>query len=561
MVPAPTPPQVPTVSPSLAPPSAVALAASDDEWFATGFLDFPIAWNDNEELDAGFSMYVAAWPFQQTYPGPDHQTGLPSTWLVPSNVDDVPGENYSTIEGGLGWWGDTRFATETPKFIMGGVARNFSAWANGPGAGSSEMNDGHRDWSDPGGKYGVAQLSPSVLWAPDGLNLEQGTNGELFGYGYHPLPIIDTQLDTAGQNIETGNRSWTLFLSAGNFQGPVSFFVPNFFSEPALSDPSVEGAFFDSSPLVPHRSVAMETQVIPAAHAIDDNGVSYARITRTQFPMSDDDSSIILNRVASYSDDALWNPARDWFGGGVEPSGQLDAAHSSMSEFDPIDARDASSYVLLHEGLDQDQEYPIDWASLADVDVSDPHTFRYRWNLDLVERDGDQFLLPEYYRLDGPGPGGDIDGERDGPVWTPVLESDVPDSTGLRSHEFVDLGVRNDGDPYLTPDDPDSVWKSPGPSAGPFEAELGDGSIVTYQWYRFIDQPAIRHWGFSEEQLTDMQSNVERIHRAWGPDQTYLAPPSVGELANLDPAVVVVPPAGLDVGYVPIVTRQELAAG
>jgi hypothetical protein len=42
---------------------------------------------------------------------------------------------YSDIEGGLGWWRDTRFASETPKFIMGGVALEFSEWANGPGAG------------------------------------------------------------------------------------------------------------------------------------------------------------------------------------------------------------------------------------------------------------------------------------------------------------------------------------------------------------------------------------------------------------------------------------------
>jgi hypothetical protein len=71
---------------------------------------------------------------------------------------------YSDVEGGLGWWTDTRFATETPKFIMGGVAPNFSEWANGPGAGKG------RNWDQPAGQYGVAQLSPWLLWPPDGLN-------------------------------------------------------------------------------------------------------------------------------------------------------------------------------------------------------------------------------------------------------------------------------------------------------------------------------------------------------------------------------------------------------
>ena len=36
-----------------------------------------------------------------------------------------------------------------------------------------------------------------------------------------------------------------------------------------------------------------------------------------------------------------------------------------------------------------------------------------------------------------------------------------------------------------------------------------------------------------------------------------MAPPTVGNLARVDPGALVVPPAGMEVGYVPIVTRQE----
>ena len=31
--------------------------------------------------NAGFSMYVAAWPLLQAYPGHRFQTGLPGTWM------------------------------------------------------------------------------------------------------------------------------------------------------------------------------------------------------------------------------------------------------------------------------------------------------------------------------------------------------------------------------------------------------------------------------------------------------------------------------------------------
>ena len=93
-----------------------------------------------ETYNPGFSMYVAAWPLLQEYPGRRFQTGLFGTWMHAQYDGPKPDKLYSDIEDGLGWWRDTRFATETPKFIVGGVALNFSAWANGPGAGKG------RDW-------------------------------------------------------------------------------------------------------------------------------------------------------------------------------------------------------------------------------------------------------------------------------------------------------------------------------------------------------------------------------------------------------------------------------
>ena len=54
-------------------------------------------------------------------------------------------------------------------------------------------------------------------------------------------------------------------------------------------------------------------------------------------------------------------------------------------------------------------------------------------------------------------------------------------------------------------------------------------------------------------------SFVEKIHAKWPINRDYMAPPTTGELAMLDPALLVKPPKGMEVGYVPIVTRQENA--
>jgi len=87
-------------------------------------------------------------------------------------------------------------------------------------------------------------------------------------------------------------------------------------------------------------------------------------------------------------------------------------------------------------------------------------------------------------------------------------------------------------------------------------AQLGDGSVVTYYWYRFADQPALLNADLTPEEREAVQTRVEKLHRSWKLDRDYLPPPTVGKLAEIDPALVVAPPPGLEAGYVPIVTRQ-----
>ncbi len=100
------------------------------------------------------------------------------------------------------------------------------------------------------------------------------------------------------------------------------------------------------------------------------------------------------------------------------------------------------------------------------------------------------------------------------------------------------------------------AWAKPGPKLGPVTAKLVDGSVVTYAWYRFVDQPSFQQYAWSEEKKAKLQAFVEKLHANWPTDRDYMAPPSHGKLATLDPALLVTPPAGLEVGYVPIVTRQ-----
>lgn len=497
----------------------------------------------SSDFDAGFSMYVAAWPLVKNYPGQEFQSGLFGTWMFAQNENKSRKGIYSDIEGGLGWWRDTRFATETPKFIMGGVALNFVEWANGPGAGKG------RNWEKPAGHYAIAQLSPRVLWPPDGLNLKQGTRGDLFGYGYLALPLTSPKTTTAGANVPTGNQCWTLFLNTGNFKGPVTFFVPYFWTKPTLDKPEVQGLFLDSRPAEPNKAVQMETQHVPAYIAKDRQGVSYARVAPTLFPSGESGKTPLIHRITAYNRDALWNQVQAWFDGSSAVSGRIDPKTSAIH---PFESRGGATWQIYPQGTPREQKVPLAWNTFANPTAIDPETYGYRWNAEMVNpanpETGPLVTLPEYYRLEKQPDGKDR--------WVVVKASEVPAETQLAKVEFPRVRAKQDG-PYVTPEEPSGSWKKPGPAAGPFQSKLGDGSVVTYYWYRFADQPALMNADLSDADREKLQKRVEMLHRNWTPDRDYLPPPAAGKLAELDPAVLVTPPKGLETGYVPIVTRQE----
>lgn len=487
------------------------------------------------KFNAGFSMYVAAWPLLKNYPGQQFQSGLFGTWMFAQFDGPKPEKHYSDIEGGLGWWRDTRFATETPKFIMGGVALNFVEWANGPGAGKG------RDWNKPAGHYAIAQLSPWVLWPPDGLNLKQGTNGELFGYGYLPLPLTSPKKTTAGKEVPTGNHCWTLFLNTGNFKGPLTFFLPYFWSRPSVEKPELAGLFIDTRPSEPNKAVQMETQHIPAYIAKDAKGETYARVAPTQFPGKADGEAPLIHRITAYNKAALWDGVEAWFEGGKPVTGEIDPKAAGVHTFE---SKGGATWRIYPPNTPREKRAPVNWSSYAVPVAFDQFTYGYKWSKQIQ---GSPVKLPEYYQL--------IKDKKDKELWMVVDPEDVPAETGLAKVEFP-RAKKTPQKPYVTPDDATSCWKKPGPSAGPFQTKLGDGSVVTYYWYRFADQPALLNADLSDAERESLQKRVEKLHQNWKKDLEYLPPPTIGKLADLDPALIVNPPKGMEVGYVPIVTRQ-----
>ena len=505
----------------------------------------------DKTFGSGYTMYSAVYPIFKNYPGPERfQTGLSSSWMTTQRTGKEPAQFYTTIEGGLGWWHDTRFGTKIPKFIMGGVSYNFYAWANGPGAGRSDLlSSGHRDWSTPGGKYGVAQLSNRLLWAPDGLNMSQCLNGEKLGYGYLPLPLTDPLQNTHGTTIQTGNQCWTLFLNTTNFKGPATFFLPSFWTEPVLQDPRLEGLFLDTRPSEPNVGFGIEHAGSPALISQDANGQTFAKVNSLQFPASDKDNAILLHQVSVYSPDALWKDVEKWFQGG--PAVLPGIQGSGIKEV-PFVNNGGDMAAEISQTGNNGIKHSIDLNYIDNIQQN-VNTMGFEFDLSKVKKKDQFFILPEYFKLDPNN------------RWMAIEKEELP-----ASHKLLTTSVPTSPRPelpYLTPmekdchwQDPNGPWKNPGPVAGPFKADLGDGTTITYYWYRFVDQPAIVQAKFPQDMRVKLQARVELLHRNWSHKDEYLKPPTVGRIATLDPRGIVEPPAGLEIGYVPIVTRQEKSA-
>jgi len=155
--------------------------------------------------------------------------------------------------------------------------------------------------------------------------------------------------------------------------------------------------------------------------------------------------------------------------------------------------------------------------------------------------------LPSYYRVDGN-------------MLVAIAEADVPLDTGLVEKHFEQPRGRGRYTACLNDADFSAHCK-----AGPFTANLTDGSEVTYGWFRFVEQPSLRklleRWTPSEREA--LQNMVERVHAAWckkkgsGDEVSFIPHPASGSaLAAFDDGIILEPPEGLSVGYVPVALCQ-----
>ena len=511
---------------------------------ATGMPSFYVnSWIDRvpNEFRSGFGWYSTAWPLTETVIE-GMQLGLSGSWVTPNNenepdsiaqkvcansADWVKNDTITngsrgfdliqTIEGSLGWWGNQKFKTLMPKFTIGPVQDCYSNQLQGPGWNFFGYVLGQDP--TPRDKTGLVQISNRMLIPPDGLTLEPDFSGAQVGYSWMSLPL--PTFNHAYNNM-AGENSWTMFINSKNFKGPLVFIAPQFFADGLVKNPVQKGLTLD---VKGGRlgSLAAEWASIPFYKYTDTAGTIYTKIPGLEFPVDTNGNFALSRNLTAYGSSAISNAFRRALASG----GALPQSTNAAGIFSPL--LNAQSPKVYQEG----KRLGNLSSSLA-VKVFESRAaygFRMGGDVRLVK-------LPQYYK--------EVGSRR-----IAIEESEAP--IALVSAEFGSL-MQTSTHIYQAP----SWWQQSPAASGDLTADLRDGSQVTYRWYKFVDQPSLQRFEMNAAEKAAIQGAIEKMQREWN-NFAMMKNPTSGTLVSFDEGLLVTPPKGLEIGYVPIVVEQKAA--
>ena len=334
-------------------------------------------------------------------------------------------------------------------------------------------------------------------------------------------------------NKNFGKNNWTLFLNSGNFSGPTVYVTPEAWFRITEGYEPAQQRGLDSRLFTANRmwSLADEIGTVNSLK-VDVDNTSYIRIPLMNYPVDMFGRTIYHQDLKTYYKSSIYEQIQNYINEGFQVSSKkLDGKNVSvalkfegsgfgwkLNDKEITGLENRLSVDIFEEG----KAWGIKW-----LNNDNSGTFPQYY----IEEDGDIKILNDYTNEF---------------ISTKLLDTKLaPNPLGDNPYTRID-----------SYDPPNEGW--PAPEGGKtYEAVLNDGSIITYGWYRFIDQPSIKKLNLSEIKRAQLQSVIEAIHAVnWGVDNPVLNPPTFGDLALIDDALILTPPDDMEVGFVPIALRQ-----
>ena len=573
--------------------------------------------NSSEDL-YGVQQYLRIFQMMEHNPTTG-QFGLWGQWIGDDRAR--PHGPFNSIEGGL-FIHDKMGRSKFPKYMASAATHLYSPLSDtGGGWGFYEARI---DCS----LLGRVTLSNTLIVPPNLISFDEdqktfdNEGGIYLGTSWVGLPIFGgaERIDEQPWSLDSGKITWTFLLDAANFSGPAIAYVPEHWSrrvdrwnsleflddlfewdqsptansligfvegtvsqeelyevignEPwFLAQPDDPGwdenpywvkaeQTLGYSPASPYLPTGNEMPPIPVFSQTDDNGRTFIKIFPPLFPKEKEVEPFVLN-VQTFDVD-LYNNFVDIFIAGQD----LSTYETSFADFGiPMQVErwgeEPWAEIKFSESeYEEDADFYID-SPLRPREISGEVNVYFEWDGAGEEERG----WGQYYEIQGT-------------TVVPVEEKDVPlelaelaygtipYTTSLSPHELTEEGGYNES---ITPDY--SCYVCPNGDICDQEIHqtiLDDGSIISYQWFRFRDQPLFQGLiqdypeTYTEEYLEDLQQLIEQMHKDWGSSQLFLERPTTLDelhLVEIDHGLLVEPPEGKEFGWVPIVTQVEQPDG
>ena len=573
--------------------------------------------NSSEDL-YGVQQYLRIFQMMEHNPTTG-QFGLWGQWIGDDRAR--PHGPFNSIEGGL-FIHDKMGRSKFPKYMASAATHLYSPLSDtGGGWGFYEARI---DCS----LLGRVTLSNTLIVPPNLISFDEdqktfdNEGGIYLGTSWVGLPIFGgaERIDEQPWSLDSGKITWTFLLDAANFSGPAIAYVPEHWSrrvdrwnsleflddlfewDQSLTANSligfVEGTVSQEelyevignepwflaqpddpgwdenpywvkaeqtlgySPARPYLPTGNEMPPIPVFSQTDDSGRTFIKIFPPLFPKEKEVEPFVLN-VQTFDVD-LYNNFVDIFIAGQD----LSTYETSFADFGiPMQierwGEEPWAEIKFSESeYEEDADFYID-SPLRPREISGEVNVYFEWDGAAEEERG----WGQYYEMQGT-------------TVVPVEEKDVPlelaelaygtipYTTSLSPHELSEEGGYNES---ITPDY--SCYVCPNGDICDQEIHqtiLDDGSIISYQWFRFRDQPLFQGLiqdypeTYTEEYLEDLQQLIEQMHKDWGSSQLFLERPTTLDelhLVEIDHGLLVEPPQGKEFGWVPIVTQVEQPDG
>ena len=421
------------------------------------------------------------------------------------------------MEGGLGYWAGNHFRYGPPKFSMNATPQCYDYEVGSPGWSFFYSNE-----ALPDNRLGIAQLSNRLLIPPDALPFQGNPNGEFLGYTWMALPFTDP---TTG-DPPTGDQSWTCFLSAANFKGPIAYYIPETWSKigKLFNYPFIYGRGLDARPGIMGGG-AMEINTVPRFDAKDAEGTP----TRSCRSCS-----------------SRWTPkaARIWCKMSPITRRRLSTTPSNPGataarSAPGVSTRRGSWKPKLNTHTthyDQAGKKIVGVERAFDTRIFEGNVWGLQWSTNDLGRERALPAILQTRRRRARRRGG---------------------SESARGNQAAHARVRA-GQAWQALYLPgEGRLGQPGPKLGPFTAKLADGSVVTYSWYRFVDQPSFQQYQLERGEEGEAASLRREAPRELADRPRLHGPAHAREAGFARSGLACDPAQGLEVGYVPIVTRQE----